>query len=223
VVTSGTFDYLWILARKPELDKETLARLVHYAEVSGFDVSQLEYVVRSVHIERRHEIIDRRYPIGRFEFPANPTLEHHAQWIADLMALPKQLTTLVEGLSEVQLARPYREGGWTVRQVVHHLADSHMNAYCRTRLALTEDRPTVKSYDEKLWAELIDAKEAPINASVLLLDALHQRWAFLLSSLSIATGSGRFTFRISIGIFRLNRSPGFTLGMASIIWHISSW
>ena len=130
--------------------------------------------------------MDRQYPIGRFEFPANPSPEHHIQWIAELTAVPKLLATLVEGLSEEQLSTPYREGGWTVRQVIHHLADSHMNAYCRTRLALTEDRPTVKSYDEKLWAELIDAKNAPVGPSVLLLDVMHQRWVILLESLSEA-------------------------------------
>jgi len=128
--------------------------------------------------------MDHQYPIGRFEFPVNPTTEHHTQWISELATVPDQLETLVAGLSETQLSTPYREGGWTVRQVIHHLADSHMNAYCRTRLALTEDRPTVKSYEEKLWAELFDAKEAPVGSSVILLTALHERWVILLNSLS---------------------------------------
>jgi hypothetical protein len=128
--------------------------------------------------------MDRRYPIGHYEFPATVSPADHSKWIADLTALPKQFAAVVDELSEAQLAASYRDGGWTVRQVIHHLADSHMNAYCRTRLALTEDRPAVKSYSEQLWAELHDAKTAPVNLSVVMLDVLHERWAVLLESLS---------------------------------------
>lgn len=101
-----------------------------------------------------------------------------------MTAIPDQLETLASYVSETQLSTPYREGGWTVRQVIHHLADSHMNAYCRTRLALTEDRPRVKSWEESRWAELNDAKESPIGSSLKLLNALHERWVFLLNSLA---------------------------------------
>lgn len=130
-------------------------------------------------------MIDHRYPIGKFEFPNNPTLEDHKNWITDLADLPEKLSSVVEPLNESQLATPYREGGWTVRQVIHHLADSHMNAYCRTRLALTEERPAVKSWDETLWAELFDAKTSPVNSSILIIGGIHARWVELLKTLNI--------------------------------------
>jgi uncharacterized damage-inducible protein DinB len=126
---------------------------------------------------------DLRYPIGKFRreeaLPAN-----RAASIATLAALPANLRAAVNGLSDAQLDKPYREGGWTVRQLVHHIADSHMNAYVRVRLALTEDGPTVKAYDEKLWAELPDARTAPIGISLELLEGLHGRFVALLSSLT---------------------------------------
>lgn len=104
--------------------------------------------------------------------------------IATLAALPENLRAAVYGLDEAQIDTPYRDGGWTVRQLVHHVADSHMNAYVRTRLALTEDWPTIKRYDERLWAELPDASSLPIDVSLELLDQLHRRWVVLLESLS---------------------------------------
>jgi len=126
---------------------------------------------------------DPRYPIGKFRrAEANPS--DHASHLATLAALPENLRAAVEGLSAAQLDTPYREGGWTVRQFVHHVADSHMNACVRTRLALTEDWPVVKGYDEKLWAELDDARTAPPELSLRLLDALHYRWVLLLRSLT---------------------------------------
>jgi len=127
--------------------------------------------------------IDPRYPIGKFR-RAEANLTDHASSIAVLAALPENLRAAVDGLNDAQLDTPYREGGWTVRQLVHHVADSHMNAYVRIRLALTEDWPTVKGYDEKLWAELHDARTAPIEISLQLLDALHRRWVILLGSLT---------------------------------------
>lgn len=98
--------------------------------------------------------------------------------------MPENLRAAVEGLSAAQLDTPYRDGGWTVRQLVHHLADSHMNSYVRFRLALTEDWPTIKPYDEKLWAQLSDASTAPVETSLELLTALHERWVLLLRSLT---------------------------------------
>lgn len=126
---------------------------------------------------------DPRYPVGKFR-RAEANLSDHASAIATLAALPEQLRAALDGLSATQLDTPYREGGWTVRQLVHHLADSHMNAYIRVRLALTEDWPTIKPYDEKLWAQLPDAATAPADTSLDLLTALHQRWTLLLRSLS---------------------------------------
>lgn len=126
---------------------------------------------------------DPRYPIGKFR-RAEANVTDHAAAIATLAALPEKLRAALHGLSDAQLDTPYREGGWTVRQLVHHVADSHMNAYVRIRLALTEDWPTIKPYDEKVWAQLPDSKTAPVDISVDLLEALHRRWTLLLRSLS---------------------------------------
>jgi DinB superfamily len=126
---------------------------------------------------------DARYPIGKFRRD-EADLANHAASIATLAALPANLRTAIHGLSDAQLDTPYRDGGWTVRQLVHHLADSHMNAYVRVRLALTEDWPTVKAYDEKLWAELPDARTAPVEHSLALLEGLHARFVSLLNSLT---------------------------------------
>lgn len=127
--------------------------------------------------------VDPRYPIGASPRPESIEAAHIHHYIASLAALPENLRSAVYGLSEAQLNTPYREGGWTVRQVVHHLPDSHLNSYTRFRLALTEDAPTIKPYDEKKWAELPDARTAPIEISLNLLESLHHRWAMLLRSL----------------------------------------
>lgn len=127
---------------------------------------------------------DPRYPIGKFTRPATigPELLHG--YIATLAATPENMRSAVDGMSRVQIDTPYRDGGWTVRQLVHHVADSHMNAYCRTRDALTEDWPVVKAYDEKLWAELPDARTLPVEISLELLEPMHRRWVALLESLT---------------------------------------
>lgn len=127
---------------------------------------------------------DLRYPIGQFTVPTTITPEIRNGWIEDLEHLPLNLEAVIGGLNERQLDTPYRPGGWTVRQVVHHLPDSHLNSYQRYRLALTEERPLIKPYDEAAWAELPDAKAAPIAPSLSLLRALHDRWVTLLRSLS---------------------------------------
>jgi hypothetical protein len=123
-----------------------------------------------------------RYPIGRFTPPATSTPELRAAHIETLRLLPERLQAAVAGLNDAQLDTPYREGGWTLRQVVHHVADSHINAYVRFKLALTEDWPTIKPYDEAAWANLADSK-LPIDASLALIAALHARWVALLESL----------------------------------------
>lgn len=127
--------------------------------------------------------MDARYPVGKFELPkeVSPALRQAA--IDELAATPAKVRAAVAGLSETQLDTPYREGGWTVRQVVHHLVDSHMNAYIRLRFALTENQPTIKPYDENNWANLEDARSAPVEVSLKLLDPLHERWVRLLRSL----------------------------------------
>ena len=126
--------------------------------------------------------VDPRYPIGDFVPPATISLDERTGAIATLAELPEQLRNAVDGLSSAQLATPYREGGWTLRQVVHHVADSHMNAFIRVKLALTEDWPAVKSYDEGAWAKLHDMA-APVEWSLELVEALHARWVMLLQSL----------------------------------------
>jgi hypothetical protein len=126
---------------------------------------------------------DLRYPIGRFVPPASDTPDLRAGFIQDIAALPAALSAAVQPLTIPQRETPYRDGGWTVAQVVHHLPDSHLNAYTRFRLALTEDTPTIKPYDETRWAELPDAMSSDLTHSLALLAALHGRWTVLLETL----------------------------------------
>lgn len=126
---------------------------------------------------------DPRYSIGRFVPDANPTPESRVRHLQAIAGLPESMSQAVSGLTESQLDTAYRDGGWTVRQVVHHVPDSHLNAYIRFKLALTEDNPTIKAYDESAWAALKDSELTPIEVSLALLDSLHARWAVLLRSL----------------------------------------
>ncbi len=127
---------------------------------------------------------DLRFPIGKPNRTPGPnTPEQRKNMIEAIAAVPEDLKQAVTGLNGKQLDTPYREGGWTVRQVIHHLADSHMNAYVRCKLALTEDNPTIKPYDEAAWAELADSRVTPIDVSLTLVDTLHARWVVLLRSL----------------------------------------
>lgn len=126
---------------------------------------------------------DPRYPTGRFVPPAQPTRDSRAQAIAAIAETPQLLRDAVQGLDEDQLDTPYREGGWTLRQVVHHVPDSHLNAYIRLKLALTEPAPVIKPYDEAAWANLVDTTAVPIDVSLNLLDALHTRFVALLRSM----------------------------------------
>ncbi len=130
--------------------------------------------------------LDPLDPLDPFVPPASPTRADQLAWIRELADLPRAARALVAGLSEAQLATPFRPGGWTVRQVVHHVADSHANALLRVRWALTEDRPTIKPFDENAWAELDDARTAPLEPSLRILDGVHARLAALLSSLGPA-------------------------------------
>jgi len=128
--------------------------------------------------------IDRRYPIGPFSFDPDVTPHSRSSAIAAIAELPRQFRAVVAPLTDRQIDTPYRDGGWTVRQVVHHVADSHINAYVRFRWALTEDAPTMKAYDEKAWAGLPDAAGAPVALSLDLLSSLHARWVVLLEAMS---------------------------------------
>jgi uncharacterized damage-inducible protein DinB len=127
---------------------------------------------------------DPRYPIGKFDKSIIVTKEMLIDFINTIEALPLQLRKEVENLSQQQLDTPYRDGGWTVRQLVHHIPDSHLNAYVRFKLALTEDNPKIKTYEEHLWAELPDTFKTPIEVSLNLLEGVHTRWAILLRSLT---------------------------------------
>lgn len=127
---------------------------------------------------------DLRYPIGKFHDQGLPSDAQRQGFIDEIARTPLNLTSAVSGLSATQLDTPYRPGGWTVRQVVHHLPDSHMNSYVRFKLALTEDDPTIKTYAEDRWAELADTKATPIEISLTLLESLHARWVTLLRSLT---------------------------------------
>jgi uncharacterized damage-inducible protein DinB len=129
-------------------------------------------------------IDDLRYPVGHFDRHAVLGPADFPGLIEQIAAAPAQLRAAVEGLDDGRLDTPYREGGWTVRQVVHHVPDSHMNAYVRFKLALTESNPAIKTYDESAWAELADTRTAPIAISLQLLDALHDRWVRVLRDLS---------------------------------------
>jgi uncharacterized damage-inducible protein DinB len=126
--------------------------------------------------------MDSRYPIGDFAMEKDVTPAKRQQAITQIAEAPGQLRAAVSNLDNTQLDTPYREGGWTVRQLVHHVADSHLNAYIRFRLAMTEIAPTIKPYDEKMWAELADAKSMAVSVSLDLLEALHARWDTLLAA-----------------------------------------
>ncbi len=125
-----------------------------------------------------------RYPIGRFSPPASSNPEMRAAQIQTLRQLPERLRAAVAGLRDAQLDTPYRDGGWTVRQTVHHIADSHANAFVRFKLALTEDWPTIKAYNEAAWAELADGRTLPVEISLQWIGGLHARWTALLESLT---------------------------------------
>jgi hypothetical protein len=131
--------------------------------------------------------VDLRYPVGKFSKPTQPhTAEQPLAFVNQIAATPARMREAVAGLTDAQLETPYRDGGWTVRQVVHHVPDSHMNAYTRVKLALTEHEPTVKPYDEAAWAKLNDVRDTPIETSLVLLEMLHQRFDTILRAMSDA-------------------------------------
>jgi len=154
---------------------------------------------------------DLRYPIGKPERQDKLTEAQRSEFIQAIAEAPARLRAAVAGLNQQQLDTPYRPGGWTVRQVVHHLPDSHMNAFTRFKLALTENHPTIKTYEESEFAKLADAK-GPIEPSLALMDSLHQRWVLLLNSLSEKDWARTFNHPES-GVNTLDRA----LGMYS--WH----
>lgn len=156
--------------------------------------------------------MDLRYPIGKFQFPESVTPEELQQFIEEIEQAPASLRTAVAGLTPQQLDEPYRPGGWTVRQVVHHVPDSHINSYIRFKLALTEDQPTIKPYEEARWAELEDARTEPIETSLVLLESLHRRWVRLLHSMTAADYARTFRHP-ALGVMRLDQTA------ALYAWH----
>jgi hypothetical protein len=156
--------------------------------------------------------INPSFPIGKFVYAGPPDKEQREKFIEDIEQTPAALRAAVQGLSPQQLETPYREGGWTVWQVVHHVPDSHMNAYIRFKLALTEDEPTIKPYEQQLWAELEDVKSTPIEVSLALMDALHDRWVRLLRSMK--TNDWKRSFRHpELGMVALEKN------VALYSWH----
>ncbi|MBC7898062.1 MAG: putative metal-dependent hydrolase [Cytophagaceae bacterium] len=136
---------------------------------------------------------DLRFPTGKFSRPGSYDAAARATYIDAIARTPNDLRTAVSGLTSNQLDEPYRPGGWTVRQVVHHVPDSHMNAYMRFKLALTEDAPVIKPYDEARWAELEDSRTTPIETSLALLAAVHDRWVRILRAMSAADFAREYT------------------------------
>ncbi len=156
--------------------------------------------------------MDLRYPVGPFEFEGTLSNEQRRILIDQIAATPERMRAAVEGLDNEQLNTPYRPEGWTVRQVVHHVPESHLNSYTRFKLAVTEDEPTIKPYLEDRWAELDDARTAPVELSLNLLDALHSRWVWFLRSLR--DEDFRRTFRHpELGIVTLDKN------LALYAWH----
>lgn len=156
--------------------------------------------------------MDFQYPIGKFQPPGKVSNQDRQTFIQQIGEAPAALWSAVTGLSEEQLDTPYRDGGWTVRQVVHHLADSHMNAFVRFKLAMTEDQPAVKTYEQQLWAELPDAKTVPVAVSLNLVDSLHKRFAVLLRAMA-ASDFARTLNHPELGVVPLDQY------LALYAWH----
>lgn len=155
---------------------------------------------------------DPRYPVGKFTFEGPLTQQQKQEYLNDIEQTPARLREAVRGLNDKQLDTPYRDGGWTVRQVVHHVPDSHMNSYVRFKLALTEDEPTIRPYREDRWAELAEAKSAPIEVSLALLDLLHQRWMLFLRNFTDADWKRNFRHP-ELGLMSLEKT------LALYAWH----
>ena len=157
--------------------------------------------------------MDPRYPIGKLEIPANVTTALRQNAIETIAATPAKFRAAVKGLNETQLDTPYRDGGWTVRQVVHHVPDSHMNAYIRFKLALTEDEPTIKPYKEDRWAKLADVEDTPLDVSLALLGSLHDRWVRILRLMKPAEWKRTFRHPEMNEVLPLEKS------LALYAWH----
>ncbi len=155
---------------------------------------------------------DLRYPIGEFRRQASYSPKERLENIELLRQAPVSLRSALVGLSDAQLDTPYREGGWTLRQVVHHIPDSHLNAYTRVKLALTEDKPVIKPYDETAWASLTDTQQTPLEVSVVLLEAIHTRWINIFQSLNESDWQRDY-------LHPVNGATSIEATLASYVWH----
>lgn len=155
---------------------------------------------------------DPRFPVGKFRWEEGAGETHRAEWIEQIAALPAHFREALRGLSDEQLDTPYRDGGWTVRQLAHHVPDSHMNAYVRLKLGLTEDSPVIKPYEEAAWALLDDTRTTPVEVSLTLLEALHTRWVNTLRAMS-ETDWSRTVRHPERGLMRLDQL------LALYAWH----
>lgn len=155
------------------------------------------------------EIEKLKYPIGLFQLPKKVTDELYESWIKDLSTFPEKIKKEVYGLTDEQLDTPYRPGGWTIRQVVHHCADSHMNSFIRLKLALTEEQPTIKPYFEERWAELTDSKKICVAPSLKIIEGIHQRWTILIRSLTDKEKTRTFIHPEHGRVFQLDEVIGF--------------
>lgn len=156
---------------------------------------------------------DPRYPIGPFSFDITVSAEDRARYIEEIAALPREMAATLEGLADSDRARRYRPGGWTIQELVHHVADSHLNGYARWKFALTEDAPTIKPYDEERWARLADVHATPLETSLTLLTVLHERWVALVRSLA-PTDFARTYVHPQHG-----RGMSLDLSLANYAWH----
>ncbi len=187
-----------------------------YLELSGREIREMYVLLKDVSllqicyyfIMKKSTLEQLRYPIGHFVKPVKITSVILKDWLAELEALPVKLKDMVEGLSDKQLDTPYRPDGWTVRQVTHHLADSHHHSYTRFKWALTEEQPVIKAYDEKSWAELPDSKNAPVSPSLDHLKAIHTKLIFLLSGLNHDEFKRTFVHPASNKITSLEENTG---------------
>jgi len=155
----------------------------------------------------------RQYPVGRFQAPGSLSWADRQRLIESIATAAVRMRAAADGLSDRELDTPYREEGWTARQVIHHVPESHMNAYLRFKLALTETNPVIKPYDEAAWAKLNDVKEASVESSLALLDALHQRWVVLMKGMSDADWERRYIHPE----FGDSRTLAYTLALYA--WH----
>ncbi|WP_256757572.1 YfiT family bacillithiol transferase [Cohnella sp. WQ 127256] len=151
---------------------------------------------------------DMKYPIGHFNHEGPITVQQRVDWITEISVLPTRLAAALQGLSSEQLDTPYRPEGWTIRQVTHHIADSHLNSFTRFKLALTEEQPTIKPYYEDRWALLSDTLEAPVELSTTLIKALHERWVILLRSMTDEDYARTFFHPGSKQVNRLEHATG---------------